>query len=133
MVIVAAEHHGEVKHLASFLILELVQMTQRQDHVTALTPQLLVVSLVKSYNKDDILHLSLTNSPFHALPGVLDGRSSKGPWLVKLWSVAQHSHHPQLPRVTPVCTDQIQHGVINLPEENKVQNFYIAFHFHLFT
>ena len=45
VVIMATENHGKVKHLASFLILELVQVTQWQNHVTALTLQLLVVSL----------------------------------------------------------------------------------------
>ena len=103
--IVTTEHHRKVKHLASFLILELIQMTQRQDHVTSLTLQLLVVSLVKSHIKDDILRLSLTNSPVHTLPGILNGRASECPGLVKFRSVAQHSHHPQLPAVTPVSTD----------------------------
>ena len=49
VVIMATEHHGKVKHLASFLILELVQVTKRQNHVTALTLQLLVVSLEQSF------------------------------------------------------------------------------------
>ena len=40
----ATEHHWKVKHFASFLILELVQVTQRQNHVTAFTLQFLVVS-----------------------------------------------------------------------------------------
>ena len=65
--IVTTENHREVEHLASFLILELIQMTQRQDHVTPLTPQLLVVSLVKVTSKTTFSgSASLTHLSIHS-------------------------------------------------------------------
>ena len=109
----AAENHWKVKHLASFLILELVQMTQRQNYVTAFTLQFLVISLLK-VTKTTFFTVCVSPSPVHALPGVLNGRSPECPGLVKLRSVAQDPDHPQLPGVASIRTGQVQDGVINL-------------------